>query len=59
MARYLKDVLGDLAPKPLPLFIQKIAGDMATIGRSEILLPASLTATKRVGREKIHPKVIS
>jgi formylmethanofuran dehydrogenase subunit C len=41
LSRYLKDVLGDLAPKPMPLFIQKIAGDMATIGRGEILLPAS------------------
>ena len=41
LSRYLKNVLGDLAPKPMPLFIQKIAGDMATIGRGEILLPAS------------------
>ena len=41
LSRYLKDVLGDLAPKPMPLFVQKIAGDMATIGRGEILLPAS------------------
>jgi formylmethanofuran dehydrogenase subunit C len=41
MARYFKTVLGDLAPKPMPLFVQKIAGDTATIGRGEILLPAS------------------
>jgi formylmethanofuran dehydrogenase subunit C len=41
MARYFKSVLGDLAPKPMPLFVQKIAGDTATIGRGEILLPAS------------------
>jgi formylmethanofuran dehydrogenase subunit C len=40
IARYLKAVLGDLAPKPMPLFVQKIGGDMATIGRGEILLPA-------------------
>lgn len=39
--RYLKDTLGDLAPKPMPLFVQKIAGDMAVIGRGEILLPAA------------------
>ncbi|MBA2124643.1 formylmethanofuran dehydrogenase subunit C [Hyphomicrobium methylovorum] len=38
---YLKSVLGDLAPKPMPLFVQKIGGDLATIGRGEILLPAS------------------
>jgi formylmethanofuran dehydrogenase subunit C len=38
--RYLKATLGDLAPKPLPIFVQRIAGDMATIGKGEILLPA-------------------
>src|SRR6185437_16662699 len=27
--RYLKGVLGDLAPKPMPLFVRKIGGDMA------------------------------
>ncbi|HML29782.1 MAG TPA: formylmethanofuran dehydrogenase subunit C [Hyphomicrobium sp.] len=41
IARYLKDTIGDLAPKPMPLFIQKIGGDTATIGRGEILLPAA------------------
>jgi formylmethanofuran dehydrogenase subunit C len=41
LARYLKATLGDLAPKPMPLFVRKIAGDMAAIGRGEILLPAS------------------
>ena len=41
LSRYLKATLGDLAPKPMPLFVQKIAGDMATIGKGEILLPAS------------------
>lgn len=40
ISRYLKDTLRDLAPKPMPLFVQKIGGDMATIGRGEILLPA-------------------
>ena len=39
--RYLKSALGAAAPKPMPLFVQKIAGDMATIGRGEILLPAA------------------
>jgi formylmethanofuran dehydrogenase subunit C len=41
IARYLKSTLGDLAPKPMPLFVQKIGGDTATIGRGEILLPAA------------------
>lgn len=40
IARYLKDALRELAPKPMPLFVQKIGGDTATIGRGEILLPA-------------------
>ncbi|RUO99044.1 formylmethanofuran dehydrogenase subunit C [Hyphomicrobium sp.] len=40
IARYLKATLGHLAPKPMPLFVQKIGGDTATIGRGEILLPA-------------------
>jgi formylmethanofuran dehydrogenase subunit C len=40
LSRYLQNVLGNLAPKPMPLFVQKIAGDMAAIGRGEILLPA-------------------
>jgi formylmethanofuran dehydrogenase subunit C len=41
LARYLKSTLGALAPKPMPLFVQKIGGDTATIGRGEILLPVS------------------
>jgi formylmethanofuran dehydrogenase subunit C len=41
IARYLKETLGHLAPKPMPLFVQKIGGDTATIGRGEILLPAA------------------
>jgi formylmethanofuran dehydrogenase subunit C len=40
LSRHLKTTLGDLAPRAMPLFVQKIAGDMATIGRGEILLPA-------------------
>lgn len=40
LSRHLKATLGDLAPKPMPLFVQRIAGDMATIGKGEILLPA-------------------
>ncbi len=40
LARYLKQSLGTLAPPPMPLKVRKIAGDMATIGKGEILLPA-------------------
>lgn len=40
ISRYLKDTLGSRAPKAMPLFVRKIGGDMATIGRGEILLPA-------------------
>ena len=40
IARHLKQSLGALAPAPLPLKVRKIAGDMATIGKGEILLPA-------------------
>ncbi len=36
--RHLRRTLGDLAPAPLPLKVQRIAGDMASIGRGEILL---------------------
>lgn len=38
MNRHFKAVLGDLAPKPMPLFVKKISGDLATIGKGEILL---------------------
>ncbi len=41
ISRYLKSTLGALAPKPMPLFVQKIGGDTATIGRGEILLPSA------------------
>ena len=36
--RYLADVLGSLAPKPFPAMVRRYAGDMATIGKGEILL---------------------
>lgn len=38
MNRHFKTVLGGLAPKPIPLFVRKISGDLATIGKGEILL---------------------
>lgn len=41
MSRYFKSTLGDLAPKPMPLFVRKFGGDTAAIGRGEILLPAN------------------
>lgn len=40
IARYLKQTLGDKAPKPLGHYVKKFGGDMAEIGRGEILLPA-------------------
>jgi len=40
VSRYVKEALGALAPAPMPLFVRKIGGDLATIGRGEILLPA-------------------
>lgn len=40
LSRHLKTELQDLAPPPLPVLVRKIGGDMATIGRGEILLPA-------------------
>lgn len=36
----LARALAERAPKAMPLFVRKIGGDMATIGRGEILLPA-------------------
>ena len=41
LARYFKEALGPMAPKPLGAFARRVAGDMATIGKGEILLPAS------------------
>lgn len=40
LSRYLQKELGSLAPAPLPHFVRKIGGDLATIGKGEILLPA-------------------
>lgn len=40
ISRYFADVLGDLAPPPLPAKVRRIAGDLATIGKGEILLTA-------------------
>ena len=36
--RHLVAVLGPLAPKPFPALVRRYAGDMATIGKGEILL---------------------
>lgn len=40
LSRHLKKELGALAPPALPLMVRKIGGDMSTIGKGEILLPA-------------------
>ncbi|CFX03714.1 Formylmethanofuran dehydrogenase subunit C [Candidatus Filomicrobium marinum] len=39
--RYLREKLGDLAPSPITGSVRRFAGDMASIGRGEILLTAS------------------
>ena len=39
LSKYLRDTLGGLAPKPLGKFAHKIGGDLATLGKGEILLP--------------------
>lgn len=36
--RYLADTLGPLAPRPLPGSVRRFAGDLATIGKGEILV---------------------
>lgn len=38
ISRYVADELGALAPAPLPARVRRYAGDMATIGRGELLL---------------------
>lgn len=38
LTKYVTDVLGPIAPKPLPPKVRKFAGDMATIGKGELLL---------------------
>lgn len=40
LSRYMRETLGPLAPKPLPPVVRKFAGDLATIGKGEILLTA-------------------
>ncbi len=38
MNKYVADTLGPLAPRPLPLMVRRFAGDLATLGKGEILL---------------------
>lgn len=38
LARYLGEALGSLAPKPIAGPVRRLAGDMATIGKGELLL---------------------
>lgn len=40
MSRYFADALGPLAPRPLPAKVRRYAGDLASIGKGEILLTA-------------------
>jgi formylmethanofuran dehydrogenase subunit C len=40
LSRYMADTLGTLAPRPLPPVVRRLAGDMAAIGKGEILLTA-------------------
>lgn len=40
LSRHVADVLGPLAPKALPGSVRKLGGDLATIGKGEILLTA-------------------
>jgi formylmethanofuran dehydrogenase subunit C len=40
LSRYMTEMLGPLAPPPLPGTVRRLAGDMATIGKGEILLTA-------------------
>jgi formylmethanofuran dehydrogenase subunit C len=38
LSRYMREVLGPQAPRPLSGIVRKYAGDLATIGKGEILL---------------------
>jgi formylmethanofuran dehydrogenase subunit C len=38
ISRHLSATLGELAPRPLPARVRRYAGDMATIGKGELLL---------------------
>jgi formylmethanofuran dehydrogenase subunit C len=40
LSRYMTETLGALAPKALPAQVRRFAGDMAAIGKGEILLTA-------------------
>ncbi|HEY7670544.1 MAG TPA: formylmethanofuran dehydrogenase subunit C [Hyphomicrobium sp.] len=40
LSRYLAATLGALAPRPLPASVRKFSGDLATIGKGEILITA-------------------
>jgi formylmethanofuran dehydrogenase subunit C len=40
LSRYLSATLGPLAPRPLSGFVRKYAGDLATIGKGELLITA-------------------
>lgn len=40
LSRYLREKLGAQAPRPLPIAVRKYAGDLATIGKGELLLTA-------------------
>lgn len=40
LSRYMREKLGAKAPKPLPLVVRKYAGDLATIGKGELLITA-------------------
>jgi len=40
LSKYLADSLGPLAPAPIPSTVRKFAGDLAAIGKGEILLTA-------------------
>lgn len=40
LSKYITETLGTLAPKPLPLMARRYAGDLATLGKGEILIIA-------------------
>ena len=38
ISRYFAETLGELAPKALPHKVRRVSGDLATIGKGEILI---------------------